>query len=263
MSISRQWSDRARSFVMRYGDRVRPLIDIAKRARNRRADRRVADRYPGLVLTSYSAQDIERVGGTSAYGQDVFVLDELAPEGFQGVFLDIGCNAPRISNNSYALEQAGWTGYAFDPQGRFADAWQAERETPFIQAAISAEDGVAQFVEFDVVKGWEHELSGFLSAADPVHLEAMPHRIVEVPTSPIRSLVPDPETVDLALIDVEGAEMLVLDGLQGISPRWFIIENNRVTGGDDAIRDRLIAQGYALVARIGSTDDVFERIEPR
>jgi hypothetical protein len=56
--------------------------------------------------------------------------------------------------------------------------------------------------------------------------------------------------------------MEVLDGigLEELRPRWLLIENNRTPGGNDAIRQRIIGCGYRFVARIGGTDDFYERI---
>ena len=45
-------------------------------------------------------------------GQDVFVNTILPIQ--EGFFLDIGCNYPKIDNNTYALEVLGWTGLLID-----------------------------------------------------------------------------------------------------------------------------------------------------
>jgi len=46
-------------------------------------------------------------------GQDVFAF-EMSGKKIDGTFLDIGCNDPKVNNNTYALEQLGWSGVCID-----------------------------------------------------------------------------------------------------------------------------------------------------
>ncbi|MFN3219744.1 MAG: FkbM family methyltransferase [Acidimicrobiales bacterium] len=241
----------------------RPLR-CAKSVRMTLAERSLARRHPGVELVRFSAAELDRhqaAGFRSQHGQDVFLSRVLGDADHPGTFVDIGCNRPHGGNNSSWLESRGWSGYAFDPQATFAEAWAAERTTPFIRAAISGHVGERDFVQFRSVAGWEHELSGFADYASPAHLQAYPHDRHSVPTGPIAHFVPDLGPVDLVLVDVEGAEMEVLDGigLEELRPRWLLIENNRTLGGHDAIRGRIVGCGYRFVARIGRTDDFYER----
>lgn len=246
--------DQLRRAAIRNRARLAPFIGLFKAIERYRAERRLRIRHPGARMIAPGDLDREIYG--SSLGQDRFAIESFPP-GFSGVFLDIGCNHPVVGNNSWSLERAGWTGYAFDPQSRFRQDWAECRRTPFFQAAIGATPGVADFVEFEVREGWEHVLSGFLETADRVQLEARPHRVVKVRTGPVASFVPELRAVDLALIDVEGAENAVLDGLGSIRPGLIIIENNRVPGGDEDLRSRLIGNGYEFVARLGHVDDAF------
>lgn len=250
-----------RSFLMRNRRHFGAAFRLRKVALNHVRRWKLRRRYPDLRMVSYTPEQIRSRGGASQLGQDLFIQDHLVPAGYVGTFVDIGCNHPLKNNNSLLLEKAGWIGYAFDPQARFEEDWQTERKTQFFRAAVSDTPGEAEFVEFEVIQGWEHELSGFAVASDPAHLAAMPHRRTSVPAGPLTHFIEDLEQLDLALIDVEGAEMVVLDGLglEQLRPRWVIIENNRIPAGDDAIRDRLVAAGYHYVARISDTDDVFEQ----
>ena len=65
----------------------------------------------------------------SQVGQDVWVLS-LFPEGYKGFFLDLGCNLPIEINNTYLLEQHGWTGIAVDIAD-YSKEWK-QRKTIFI-----------------------------------------------------------------------------------------------------------------------------------
>jgi FkbM family methyltransferase len=252
-------------FVIRHRGHIEWPLRGAKAARTAVAEQLLARRYPGVEMVHFPKAELERrhgAGFRSQHGQDVYLSRLLGPADHPGTFVDIGCNRPHGGNNSSWLERCGWTGYAFDPQTTFADAWAAERTTPFICAAISSQVGERDFVQFRSVAGWEHELSGFADYASPAHLDAYPHERRRVPTGPVTHFVPDLGPIDIVLIDVEGAEMEVLDGigLEELRPRWLLIENNRTPGGNDAIRQRIIGCGYRFVARIGGTDDFYERI---
>jgi hypothetical protein len=70
----------------------------------------------------------------SQAGQDRFVYGiAVAGEGrTSGTFLDIGCNDPVMRNNTYALEQAGWTGLLIDCEPLWAAAIKEKRRSPFV-----------------------------------------------------------------------------------------------------------------------------------
>ena len=130
-----------------------------------------------------------------------------------------------------------------------------------VGAFISRDFAQCDFVDFTVREGWEHILSGFSDCLSPAHVRAMPHRVRQVRTSPLRHFLPDLRHVDLMLVDVEGAENEVLDGIgfEDLLPRWLMIENDKEPGGSDALRGRILAAGYGYIARIGGTDDLFAR----
>ena len=47
-------------------------------------------------------------------------------------------------------------------------------------------------------------------------------------------------------------------GLDNLRIDWLMVENVSVLGGDDRIRTKLKDHGYALRARLASTDDLYE-----
>jgi methyltransferase FkbM-like protein len=78
----------------------------------------------------------------SQAGQDRFVhaLAVLGEGLTKGTFLDIGCNDPIIRNNTYALEQIGWTGLLVDCEPSWADVMRANRRSPFVCADVETID---------------------------------------------------------------------------------------------------------------------------
>lgn len=66
----------------------------------------------------------------SQAGQDRFVR-ALLPTSF-GTFLDVGCAEPKQFNNTWALEQIGWSGMLLDGNINSAEACRQERKCPVI-----------------------------------------------------------------------------------------------------------------------------------
>jgi FkbM family methyltransferase len=253
-----------KSLVIRHRSRMLVPIRAVKSLQAALSAQHLVRRYPGVDIVDYPADVLERrraEGFRSQHGQDIYLDQLLQPSTTPGVFIDIGCNHPLEGSNSAWFEACGWTGHAFDPQSRFADEWASLRRTPFVGGAISRDVAQRDFVDFTVRDGWEHVLSGFADYVSPAHVSAMPHTVRRVPSGPLRHFLPDLGRVDLMLIDVEGAENEVLDGIafEELLPRWLMIENDKEPGGSEALRGRILAAGYRYVARIGGTDDIFQR----
>lgn len=81
----------------------------------------------------------------SQAGQDSWVLS-LFNKGYKGFFLDIGCNDPRLINNTLLLEEHGWNGISFDIVD-FSEKWKG-RHTPFVQTDVT----LCDFDEYDIRK---------------------------------------------------------------------------------------------------------------
>lgn len=66
----------------------------------------------------------------SQSGQDLFVLNLLKIK--NGTFLDLGCYLPKNINNTFLLEQNGWTGISLDIND-YSKEWE-ERKNKFIKS---------------------------------------------------------------------------------------------------------------------------------
>ncbi|MEM7739403.1 MAG: FkbM family methyltransferase [Pseudomonadota bacterium] len=247
-----------RRLLHKYRNLAQPVFSVYGRWKNWADGRIVRQHYPDVDIVP--SRDPE-APYASQHGQDRYLAEAVMEGATTGVFVDIGCNHPVQGSNSWFFEQQGWTGYAFDPIQRFADLWREKRSTPFINAAVAETVDKLEFVEFEARYGWEHQLSSFKDFVDPAHLSSMPHTSYIVNAGPVSHHCPDLSHVDLALIDVEGAELLVLRGLfaGGLFPRWILMENNAQRGGSEQVRLALIEQGYSFKARIAATDDLFIR----
>jgi FkbM family methyltransferase len=219
---------------------------------------------PESIYVHYSRAELasqREEGFTSQYGQDYFLWHQILDQKDRGIFVDIGANHPIDNSNSLYLEQAGWSGIAIDPLKLFKKCWQEKRETELICGAVASENIDMEFVEFKSKQGWEHQMSGFkeLIREDDFAIHDYEESLVRA--KPLHCFVSDPETVDLILIDVEGAEMQVLEGIDFslFTPNFILIENNRIIGGSDLIKAFLFDRRYKCVARISAADDLYIR----
>ena len=223
--------------------------------------RRLKALHPDVEIVSYSEdqrQNLLKGGYNSQHGQDHYLWTRHFQEQGKGVFVEIGCALPFVDNNSAYFEKQGWTGFSIDAQDKFAPLW-AERKTPFLNAAVSEKSETRDFVHFTEKEGWEYNLGGFADIAQAEDLATYDHKVMSIDCAPLSELLPDLESCDLLLIDVEGAEEEVLRGvdLERLQPRCILIENNRLPGGDESVRSHVCGRGYRFAARIDQTDDVF------
>lgn len=227
--------------------------------------RRLKAAHPDVEIVNYSTSERQALldqGYNSQHGQDHYLWTRHFEGRGPGVFVEIGCALPFVDNNSAWFEKQGWSGFAIDAQDRFAPLW-AERKTSFLNAAVSDTKAVRDFVRFTENEGWEYNLGGFADFAQAEDLATFEHETMAINCAPLADLLPDLNSCDLLLIDVEGAEEEVLRGieLERLKPRCIVIENNREPGGDESVRSHVAGRGYRFEARIDRTDDVFVRVE--
>lgn len=218
--------------------------------------------HPESEYINYSKRQIavhRESGFYSQYSQDFFLWSNYLSNIDSGKFIDIGANKPVTNSNSFFFEKNDWTGVAIDPLKHFQPEWIKERKTPLICGAVSDSICDEPFIEILPSAGWEHALSGFKAHVRTEDLALYEHKEYLVATKPLSLYIAEPSKVDLILIDVEGAEMAVLRGIDFtvFSPNYLLIENDRTMGGSETLRNYLKDQGYKCVARIAATDDFY------
>lgn len=198
-------------------------------------------------------------GYYSQYGQDFFIWKKYLKNRPTGRFVDIGANRPDVGNNSFFLEKQGWAGVAIDPIKRFQSQWSKSRKTPLTLGAVSNTTREELFVEVIEKQGWEHALSGFKQYVRKEDLLIYDHLEYLVKAMPLSDYLPQNISVEIIMIDVEGAEMEVLEGIdfKQLKPEFVLIENDDLIGGDPKIRRHMSENGYECIARIAATDDLF------
>ena len=236
---------------------AKPVWERIKRRQDKAAFRA---NYPTVPYIYFRPGEIDAIRAKGYYGQiaqDYFI--DLLFDKTDGRFLDIGANNPEANSNTFALEQKGWTGFAFDPMRSLAERWAGRKGTTFVNAGISDRAEVRRFVEVIPNVGWEHQLSSFREFMRAEDLKLYEHIEYDVECAPISSFLTENEVFDFVSIDVEGAEGLILKGMDfdTAPPRAILLENVSEIGGSNEHRRFLEGKGYMLIARIHASDDLF------
>lgn len=187
-------------------------------------------------------------------GEDL-VLDFLTGHRPGGFYVDVGCNHPVRTSNSYRFYRKGWQGIAVDANRRFAKdfAWTRPRDR-FVHACVSDQPGE---VEFHLFK--ESALSSI--SGKPLYHSPDQYKLERVeclPTRTLSSILEEcdaPARFEFLSIDVEGHDEEVLRSadLRVHSPTVIIIELNATdldigAIGRSSVARHLAGFGYAPVA---------------
>jgi FkbM family methyltransferase len=194
----------------------------------------------------------------SQYGQDQMIDRELFGGRRGGVFVDIGAHDGLSFSNSVYFERArGWTGLCIEPIPDVFAELQKNRSAVCVRACVGRSRGTRAFLR---VTGYAEMLSGLADAYDPRHLDRIRAEVlgsggtmatIDVTCERLDALLREHDipSVDLLSIDVEGAELEVLESvdLRKVRPSVVCIENNY---RDRAIWRFMRRAGYRPYARI-------------
>jgi FkbM family methyltransferase len=208
--------------------------------------------HPEIVLL-----EVGRV--TSGQFNQPDLIDFLLSGKRDGFFIDIGANHPSYNSNSYFFEtERGYCGWAFDPLDKYADLWSQQRSrTTYRPLALGSVNGSVRFFEHANDDGWADQLS-YTAVSPLADGNDRPGR--SVPMSRLDELEGLPTEIDFVSLDVEGAELDVLQGFGSkIRPSILLVENCFGIAGNEAIRHFVIAMGYRFSARVTYVDDLFVR----
>lgn len=168
----------------------------------------------------------------SQAGQDRWVIDTLGDRA--GYFVDVGAYDGVETSNTYALERDfGWSGVCIEAAPAVAAACAANRKCTTVAKAVAEREGFVHFVGDRIVG------SGG----------------IRVPCSTLGEIlrsVRAPETIDYLSLDIEGSELVALQGLDfdRYTVLLMTVEHNVYAEGPahkDAIYEFLTAHGFERV----------------
>jgi FkbM family methyltransferase len=142
----------------------------------------------------------------------------------KGVFVEIGANHPTLANQTWYLEQQGWSGVLVEPIPELCALLRAQRpRSRLFQAAVGSPDQVG---EVDLLMGAPHNLS----TLTPVLDSPLSGEKIKVQLRTLDSILAEAgvEQIDFLSIDVEGMELQVLKGfsLERHAPRLILLEEH-------------------------------------
>jgi FkbM family methyltransferase len=188
-----------------------------------------------------------------------------------GFFLDIGAHDGKTYSNTYVFERLGWQGACVEPLPLVFEQLRQNRRCDCYQAALS--DTSASAADFIYAVGVD-TLSGLESKLAPTHKDWIVREQGKVERIKVRTMTfpdlmagyPDVRTIDFLSLDVEGAEMSVLQTIDFEKYRFGLITVECIDespGEGEALRGFMAGKGYGVLADLG-LDLVFapqDRIE--
>jgi hypothetical protein len=194
----------------------------------------------------------------SQFGQDKIIeeLFSIKPNGF---FVEIGSNHPVDCSNSYYFEHTlGFTGISIDAIDYSALYATFRPNTKFINTLIDVDIGERDFYVAESSSGWESMVSS-VSSSIKQHGRGFVVNKFKVKTRPLSDICLGVESIDIMMLDVEGHEMEVLSSFDWslCRPKYILSENTGEYFPRSDLEGFMRKKGYKLVARIGTSDDVY------
>lgn len=213
---------------------------------------------PGFIVLDPYVKTDRIFNGIQYYSQmyqDYYLDQYIFGEKKNGFFLDVGGNDPIKINNTYFFElNRNWSGLAFEPMQKMNQRWKQIRKAECIPVALGNQTGEMEFCEYE-----EDYMSGLASKVD------YDGKIANRYTVKMETLANVLEKrgithVDFMSLDVEGAELGVLSGIDfnTVTIDYIVIENNKGIEKEQPIRKFLVMHNYRLRAKLW-IDEIWEK----
>ncbi len=205
---------------------------------------------PGLVILNPYVKSNKIFDGIQYYSQfyQDYYLDHYIFAGKKnGVFLDVGGNNPIHINNTYFFKlNRNWSGLAFEPMPKMYSKWKEYRAIKCLPVAVGSRNGESEFCECE-----DDYMSGIVKTVD---YNGKVSKRYKVKVLTLKSVFKkyNINHVDFMSVDVEGAELDVLNGIDfnEVVIDYIVIENNKGIEKEREIRSFLVMHRYKLKARL-------------
>jgi FkbM family methyltransferase len=200
----------------------------------------------------------------SQYGEDVTAWEMLGPQ-TRGFYVEAGAFDGRHFSVSYAFDAMGWDGLLVEPLPEKAAACLANRPTARVVQAALGRRGASGRATLRTTLDPLGGMFSYVGERKDVLVEGVANQgQVEVPLTSLDGLLEAhpggaPTRIDLAVIDVEGGELDVLDGfdLERWKPRVLIVEDN--TRGADAALTKFMGEHPYELAGLLEVNRIYTR----
>jgi FkbM family methyltransferase len=161
----------------------------------------------------------------------------------RGVFVEVGANDPVRGSQTFHLEQCGWSGVLVEPLAECVEQLRRTRTATVFAVAAGAPADEGKTLPLLVAGGLSTLESKIKEGVVPTERRLVPIRTLNAMLAEARI-----DKIDFLSIDVEGAEIAVLDGfdLQRFAPKLVFIEDDV----HDLTKHKImLASGYKLFRR--------------
>jgi FkbM family methyltransferase len=218
-----------------------------------------------LMVKLWAEMNLElslgRKGGPWFQGQaDQDVLAYLYFKGKrEGFFLDIGAYDGKTYSNTYALEQIGWKGICLEPLPDVFARLRQNRLCDCYNLAMSDQSGeAADFIRaagVETLSGLESKMAS--THKDWILREKGTVERIKVKTISFADLMgryPGLNSIDFMSLDVEGAEMSILESIDFSAYRFGLIaveSTDETPGESERLRSFMGEKGYGVLLDVG------------
>jgi FkbM family methyltransferase len=166
-----------------------------------------------------------------------------------GFFIDIGANDGIIGSNSYVFEKLGWQGICVEPQPDIFLELKKRRKCECLNVAIAPQKG-----KIDFFKSYGADALSCMEPSEERRQWAMSYGKVEtiqveaLPFPEILRNHPQVEHIDFLSVDVEGAEMQVLQTIDFSKYSFGLIAVER--SNENEVKSFLRQKGYQVFLEV-------------
>lgn len=181
------------------------------------------------------------------FSQDVFVARRLFTDyirqGRPGVFVEAGANHYKELSSSYFLEKClGWSGLCIEPQRQYHAGFEEHRSCRLVKECLSKE-------KTEMMLGGMPAHRGAGMFVKPIPADGViPDNFERIQCSPVHDLISG--HVDLFVLDVEGAEMPVLNAIDWEKNTFgaILIETEKMNAATKKqLKTDMEARGYTML----------------
>tara|TARA_B110000503_G_C6975159_1_gene340824 strand:+ start:141 stop:725 length:585 start_codon:yes stop_codon:yes gene_type:complete len=164
-----------------------------------------------------------------------------------GFYIEIGAFDGRKKNSTIILEQAGWNGVCVEPTPASYAQLVKNRKCRCESVAIWKEDTTIDFSTYSNDPAW----NGITETLDQYHIDRLDLATsIKVPTKSWNSMN-FPKVIDYLQIDVEGAELTIMDCIDWSTQKihYICMEDNGSKLGDMTYFNYMTNLGYQLIVQ--------------